>query len=354
MIGRRPRVLARLLWNNTWRLSALFVLVFTGVSAVVYVVERDAPGGHVSSVGDAVWFSVVTLATVGYGDTYPVTVTGRAVAAGFILFTLTGIGFLLAAINEAVLEFKRMDESGLIGTDMRHHVVVYGFGPVAQTAVQELMLAGRRVALMCEHADEVAAARHLGPPTQLFVTHGSLSQSVLRERLNAESAHTAVIAASDDAGNIIATLNVRAVNARARVVVAVRAPELRQTLIASGVTYVASPYELSGRLVASASFEPEVAQFVEDVTSSALGDYDLQQFPVGSLAGQTVSQIRSEMEAIDGPLLVALAMKRGVDFAISPHPPRSQVVGPEDHVIVLASDAQAKRFRERYGVTQGR
>ena len=41
--------------------------------------ERDAPGANITSFGEAIWWAVVTLATVGYGDTYPVTVPGRAV-----------------------------------------------------------------------------------------------------------------------------------------------------------------------------------------------------------------------------------------------------------------------------------
>ena len=55
-------------------------------------------------------------------------------------------------------------------------------------------------------------------------------------------------------------INVRSVNVNCRVIVYIKREELRQTLHASGVTYVASPFELSGRLIASAAFEPRGGQ----------------------------------------------------------------------------------------------
>ena len=61
-----------------------------------YVIERSAPGANILSASDALWWGVVTIATVGYGDQYPTTVPGRIVGtmmlfAGVALFSvLTG------------------------------------------------------------------------------------------------------------------------------------------------------------------------------------------------------------------------------------------------------------------------
>jgi voltage-gated potassium channel len=61
--------------------AASFVVMFIYVIALaVYSVERSAPGGNITSFGNAVWWACVTMATVGYGDYYPVTVPGRILA----------------------------------------------------------------------------------------------------------------------------------------------------------------------------------------------------------------------------------------------------------------------------------
>jgi voltage-gated potassium channel len=343
-----------LLRERLVRVGPLFLVVFIIVTTTVYFLERDAPETHISSIGDAVWFTIVTLSTVGYGDIYPVTTAGRWLTGGFILFTLTAIGFLLTAISEAVIEVKRMEENGLIGTKMTGHVVVCGYGPVARTAIEELLAADRQVAVVCERAEEIDEARRHGGRDRLFVTSGDIDQDLLVNRLNAGAADTAIIATEDDTKNIIASLNMRAVNASMRIIVAVKTEALRQTLISSGVTYVASPFELSGRLVASAAFEPEVAQFVEDVTSGVDEGFDLHQYSAEPFDGETVQTVRDRLEEADGPLLVAVAQWKEGSFEMLPHPSRELKLKKRDQVIVLANDDQATRMADAFSLRQGR
>ncbi len=345
----------RILAQRGGRVGAVFAGGFALTMTLLWLLEHDIPGAKLTSWGEALWFCVVTLSTVGYGDLYPVTGAGRLVTAAFILFTVVSIGYVLTAINEAVLEVNRMEELGLIGTDLRGHTVVVGFGPVARTAIEELLAVGIDIAVVCERPEEIPLVRRLGDNTKgtLFVTSGEPDAEFLRQRLRAADATTAVVATADDARNIIASLNLRAVNPTLRVIVAVKAEALRQTLISSGVTYVASPYELSGRLVASAAFEPEVAHFVEEVTSGVTG-HDLQQYSAAPFAGKTVREVRAALEALDGPLLVGVA--RWVDGAyhIEPHPPRDLVLGARDQVVVLANREESARFAEAYTLSQGR
>lgn len=356
--GRRERgklrILVGLLGRRLARVGALYLAVLTLVALALQLLEKDAPESKLQSIGDALWFCVVTMSTVGYGDLTPVTGAGRIVTGVFILFTLTTIGFLLGAVNESVLEIKRMEELGLIGTQMKGHTVVCGFGMLARTAVEDLLAAGKPLAILCERPDELPLTKDYLARGEVFATSGEPTQELLRERLNTEQAEAVVIAFSDDAKNLIASLNVRAVNPAARVVVALVREELRQTLIAGGVTYVASASELAGRLLASATFEPEVANFVEEVSSGARGTHDLQQYRAGSLAGLSAQEIRRRLLEIDGPLLVAVALRRSERYEVLPHPAADLQIGADDHLLVLASREQAARMVERLGVEQGR
>jgi len=76
-------------------LVAAGVLVLNG-AVIVYLFERHAPGSNIHTLGDAVWWSFVTVTTVGYGDFYPVTTWGR-VTACFIM----GTGLLTLAVVTA-------------------------------------------------------------------------------------------------------------------------------------------------------------------------------------------------------------------------------------------------------------
>ena len=76
-------------------LLAAFVLVLN-CAAIVYLYERHAPGSNIRTLGESVWWSIVTVTTVGYGDYVPVTMPGR-VTASFLM----AIGVLTLAVITA-------------------------------------------------------------------------------------------------------------------------------------------------------------------------------------------------------------------------------------------------------------
>lgn len=83
--------------------AAATLLGFVAALAVLDA-ERDAPGSSITSFGDAVWWSITTMTTVGYGDTYPVTATGRLVAIGLMLGGVALLGTVTATIASWLLE----------------------------------------------------------------------------------------------------------------------------------------------------------------------------------------------------------------------------------------------------------
>jgi voltage-gated potassium channel len=77
-----------------------------GVVAALAVLdaERDAPGSTIRNYGDALWWAMSTIATVGYGDRYPVTVEGRLIAAALMVSGIALLGVLTAAIASWFVE----------------------------------------------------------------------------------------------------------------------------------------------------------------------------------------------------------------------------------------------------------
>jgi len=86
-------------------LFVAFMLIANSV-VLVYFFERTAPHANILTMGDAAWWAVVTVATVGYGDYYPVTVGGRITAVA-----LMGIGLMTAAVITAQIAASFMEQS---------------------------------------------------------------------------------------------------------------------------------------------------------------------------------------------------------------------------------------------------
>lgn len=80
----------------------LTILVLTVASVLVLQFESQSPDANITTGGDALWYSIVTITTVGYGDRYPVTPGGR-ITAMFIMFMGVGIIGALASILASLL-----------------------------------------------------------------------------------------------------------------------------------------------------------------------------------------------------------------------------------------------------------
>jgi voltage-gated potassium channel len=70
------------------------IVIFGGIG--VHLAEHGHPGANINTIGDALWWGIVTIATVGYGDYYPVTAVGRIIA---VFVMLSGIGIFVLLVG---------------------------------------------------------------------------------------------------------------------------------------------------------------------------------------------------------------------------------------------------------------
>jgi len=86
-------------------MNKLFYLLFTSAgvivigSIVIFSVESQHPDSQINSMLDAVWWTVSTVTTVGYGDIVPVTDTGKIVAIFFMFFGIGVLGVFLSVLG---------------------------------------------------------------------------------------------------------------------------------------------------------------------------------------------------------------------------------------------------------------
>jgi voltage-gated potassium channel len=84
-------------------IGASSLLIWMGSLAALDA-ERPAPGANITTLGDSVWWAFVTVSTVGYGDYFPVTGTGRLVAVALMLGGVTLVGVITATLASWILE----------------------------------------------------------------------------------------------------------------------------------------------------------------------------------------------------------------------------------------------------------
>jgi voltage-gated potassium channel len=87
--------------------GATVALVAFVAALAVLEAERNAPDATITTFGEALWWTITTLSTVGYGDRYPVTVEGRLVAATLMVAGIALLGVVTASIAAWFVENLR-------------------------------------------------------------------------------------------------------------------------------------------------------------------------------------------------------------------------------------------------------
>ena len=351
MFGRRLRYLAEFAGRIWWLLVA-FAAVYVVAAVGFFLLD-----GQRYSLFNSFYWAIVTLGTVGYGDIVPTTFSAKLLTMLVIAVQIFLLGYLLSVLSSEGATESQRRALGLLGTDFKGHIVVLGYGPIARAAVRELLVQEQRVAVVAERAEDVPNLRQLASPDRLYATFGDPVEPEILRRANVPGAHSVIAATEDDGQNMIGALNVRSVAPQVRIVVAVHRPELRDTLRAAGVTYVASPADTGGRLCASAAFEPDVANAIEDMLSAEVRA-DIQEFvlrPTTPVSGQAFGEAEGLVRRSTGCILIGVARPRpdgDFDTVIAPGPELR--LAPGDAILVVGSLEASKQFRSWFGEDQGR
>ena len=184
---------------------------------------RDYSDGHMS-LTDVVYFTMVTVTTVGYGDIVPVTPRARLIDALVVtpVRIFIWVIFLGTAYQLALRQFTEVFRMAKLQSNLDQHVVVCGFGHTGYSAVKELLAKGtdpEHIVVIDPNDERVRTAVELG----VVALKGDATQEGLLQHGAFLSGSKAVIISSGrDDTNALILLTVRNLNAQCRVIVSAK------------------------------------------------------------------------------------------------------------------------------------
>jgi len=349
-----PRRLAYFgrLFRRIWVFLAGYAAVVMVATVGFYFLESGRP-----TLLNSLYWAMVTLSTIGYGDVVPNNSVAKLFTVGIAATEVFLGAYLVSIIITQVQEEGQHRALGTLGTNFSGHIVVLGYGPVGRAAVRELIAQEEKVAVVTKDPAEVGSIRLLADDKHIFGTYGSeVDQEILR-RVNVAGSLSVIVCTEDDTANLVATLNVREMNPKVRVVVSVSRPELRHTLRTAGVTYVASPSDMGGRICADAAFRPEVANTIDDLTTTEFG-VDLEEFVLTArtpVSNQSLLEAEKLVRAASDCLVVGYARPNDHgEYATVLNPPSTFRFAPGDAILVIGTLENLHRLHRWLGVDQGR
>jgi voltage-gated potassium channel len=95
----------------------MYIMIFAFASILLgafaeYEIESPIQGTKINTFDDALWWAIATVTTVGYGDVYPVTATGRIIASILMIVGITILGLFISTLGESLIESRLSNING--------------------------------------------------------------------------------------------------------------------------------------------------------------------------------------------------------------------------------------------------
>jgi len=258
-----------------WHSLALRVGLAFGLIAVAFALLwfdraglRDNIDGHLS-FSDVIYFTMITITTVGYGDIVPVSERARLIDAFLItpIRLFVWLIFLGTAFN---FLFKRSWEKwrmNIIQRGLRDHHILAGFGHSGRKALEELVSSGTspdQIVIVECSPEGIEAARETGAAT----IQGDASRDEILRAVHIERAKTLIVSAGRDDTSILIVLTARHLSPSLRIAVAIRNSDNEDIARQAGANVVVNPVSFTGLLLASSTHGEYVADYIADLTTS--------------------------------------------------------------------------------------
>lgn len=335
------------------------ILVYTLFTYLVYYVEHGKEGSNINTFGDALWFSIVTLTTVGYGDRYPVSLPGYLIGLVFVLGSVGVIGYFISQITTQISSFLERRKLGYMGTNFEDHILIIGWDKFGQQVADEVIHSGKQVGIITNDKNTVDLIHEAYSNKEVYALFTDYSNLEAFEKANITKAASVFINFPDDTEILIYVLNLRDKYPKLNYVVSLNNPSLRETFASAGVRYVVSKNEMASRLVASYTFEPDVAEMAESLMTTALEgkDYDMQEYyvkPENPFVNKDYLDTFVDLKMKHDCVLLGISKTNEKGRQLMKNPGKGVNIESGDYLIIMCDGAAKKKIEKLFKVTEGR
>ncbi len=291
---------------------------------------------------DALYMTVITLSTVGFGEVTPLHPLGRIFVIFLILVGVALAGFTASVIGELVLEghfseiFGRRKMESRIGK-LNGHFIIAGFGRVGRQVAKEFQKRKVDFVVIEKDSDTISLCEREG----ILVVLGEATEDDTLRRAGIDKARTLISTLPDEAQNVYLTLTARDMNKGMQIIARADYEEGVKKLKRAGASHVVTPHVLGGIRMAMASLRPNVVDFMHS-TSLGEGGLTIEEMVVPEACryvGKTL--VETNLKQDYGVTVIGIK-KPGQDMNIGPGP--STILQGKDILVVLGPNDKLEAF----------
>lgn len=287
----------------------------------------------------AIWWSIVTMTTVGYGDIAPTSISGRLIGVVLMVLGIGLLGMFTATIAGVFVERKMRENKGYSQLELQNHIILCEWNYRTRAIIDEIhsnaRMTGKAIVLIADIEEKPLENE------ALFFVKGKVNEEALSRACLAK-AETVVVLGDDsldanarDAQVVLATLTIESLNPKAYTIVELVYQKNAEFCKRAHADEIIVGTEFNSRLMARAAMEHGISSVLSEILSSRFGN-DLQKIKLPeALAGNTFLEVFTTMKQKHNSIV--LAVQKGVEGAVIANPPADYVVDDSDYLMVIAS-----------------
>jgi voltage-gated potassium channel len=298
---------------------------------------------------DAAYMTVITLATVGYGETHPLGSRGRLFTIALILMGVVNIGYIVNRFTAAViegyfLEGIRLRQQRRLMESLSGHYIICGFSRTGRQIAKEFQAEAVSFVVIDSELESVQKAQEIG--YTVFQGDATLDDTLLK--VGVTKAICIVAALPSDAENLYTVLSAKTLNPDIRAIARASTEEAVQKLQRGGADAVISPYITGGKRMAAAALRPQILDFVDGILSGTDRQLYMEEFLLDSdrcpFVGQSLQ--RAKLRSQSGALVLAI---RRLDGKLIGGPTGDTVLMSGDTLICMGTAEQLRDLNQILG-----
>ncbi len=285
----------------------------------------------------SLYWTFVTIGTVGYGDYSPETALGMYFAIILIVFGIGTFALALESLVDLLFRRQQMKILGLINVERSKHVVICGWTESTAECIKDIGKENE-VFVLEENEDVRKNALKNGAN---FV-QGDPTRIKDLEKANVKGAKAVIVDLESDSRAIHCILGIRKIDEDVRVIAEAQRYENIEQIKLAGASQIISPFVISGRLMYKSIDDGYEAMFVQDVLAEKK-ERELKEVTVGensSLVGKTV--IEADIHERTGVVLVGI----GEEGKLNIDPSRNFVIKARDVILGIGKPEEFERLEK--------
>ena len=321
-------------------LFLVFAIILLGVAG--YMILSDY------SFVDALYMTVITITTVGFGEVQPFTPEEKIFTVFLILMSITVFGYAVSTFSEYLVsgklfeQFKHRKVEKKIKS-LKGHTIVCGFGRNGKQAILKLKNYNQQFVVV-EKDKEIAAELDVN---NLLNIQGDATLDETLLRAGIKNAATLITALPSDADNLFVVLTANQLNSTCKIISRASNESSYAKLKIAGASNVIMPDKLGGDHMASLVVTPDVIEFVDRLTIEGETTANLEEIAVDDLPKKYINKTILDLDLRRETGCTVIGIRTpDRDYIINPEAETALINGSS--LIVLGRPEQIVKLRELF------